>query len=425
MESDPKKRPVAQRIIDMLDKTAGDDETGSSSLVELEVRLSLLEERSDRERAGGLRLTDIDGRPDTEDIDEHSLSDYYQQREENADDWSSWEEQNTERKVKRKGKSIFSSSCGVLDKLKNWNIFRKNARKNFARNVGQVPQIRIFTMRELKKITRNYSEMLRQGSFGIVYRGTLHNTMVAVKYFKEHYTSEQFINAVWIQEQMNHKNILNLVGYCLQGDVQISVHEYDANGSLDDILQRNENEMFPLDLRLDIAIGAAEGLRYMHSRRMRHGDVKPSNILFDENFIPKISEFDLSQQIIGDRSDAATVFGTRGYICPVYKETCWLTLKGDVYGFGAVLLELITGKKITYRDYDNKIGCLVTDYNICYINDNTGQALFDEEIAAAENMFVLEEIGKLAMNCLRDDLEELRPSMMEVTNRLVMLRREL
>jgi hypothetical protein len=213
MESDPKKRPVAQRIIDMLDKTAGDDETGSSSLVELEVRLSLLEERSDRERAGGLRLTDIDGRPDTEDIDEHSLSDYYQQREENADDWSSWEEQNTERKVKRKGKSIFSSSCGVLDKLKNWNIFRKNARKNFARNVGQVPQIRIFTMRELKKITRNYSEMLRQGSFGIVYRGTLHNTMVAVKYFKEHYTSEQFINAVWIQEQMNHKNILNLVGY--------------------------------------------------------------------------------------------------------------------------------------------------------------------------------------------------------------------
>ncbi|XP_047052526.1 receptor-like serine/threonine-protein kinase ALE2 [Lolium rigidum] len=414
MESDPKKRPVAQHIIDMLEEMAGADETGSSSLVEVE--LGLLEEQSDRERVGGPRLTDIEEYPETD------LSDYSQQKEEDADD-----EQDTKQKAKRKGKSIFSSNSGVLDKLKSWNLFRRNARKNLVRNGGQVPQIRglkIFAAGELKKITRNFSEMLREGSFAKVYRGTLPDgTMVEVKYFKAHYTSKQFINAVEIQTQMIHKNILKLVGYCLEADVQISVHEYDANGSLNDILHHNQNQMLPIDLRLDIAIGSAEGLRYMHSADIRHGDVKPASILLDEKFIPKISEFDLSRLINVDDSDTAFITGAVGFLDPVFSRTCCLVLANDVYSFGAVLLEVITGKKIIYQNDDNSVCNLVMEYKKNYLEQQNGRVMFDVEIVDPEDIFFLEEIGKLAMECLRHDIEE-RPDMIEVTNQLMNIRKD-
>uniref|UniRef100_A0ACD5TZ56 Uncharacterized protein n=1 Tax=Avena sativa TaxID=4498 RepID=A0ACD5TZ56_AVESA len=430
MESDPKKRPVVRSIIDMLDETASADETRASSSI-YELRLSSLKEKSVRERIGELvgRLepADTKERSETEDIEERPGNDHPHQREERAAHWSSWEEQDTEQKVKRKGKIISRSNSGVLDKLKIWNFFKRDGRRNLARYEGQVPQIRglmIFTMEEIKKITRNYLEILCQGGFAIVYGGTLPDyTRVAVKYFRPAYTNEEFVSGVEIQTQMIHKNILKLVGYCLEADGQISVHEYAANGNLSDILHRNKNQMLPIDLCLDIAIGSAEGLRYLHSADIRHGDVKPAKILLDEKFIPKICGFELSQIINVDGSESGTLAGTPGYICPVFYRTSHLTLESDVYGFGALLLELITRKKILYLDDDNSRCNLAVDYRKCYEKEKNGRAMFNEKFTAAEDMFVLEEMGKLAMECLRYDIQD-RPDMMEVTNRLVMLRRD-
>jgi serine/threonine protein kinase len=171
---------------------------------------------------------------------------------------------------------------------------------------------------------------------------------------------------------------------------------------------------------LDIAISSAEGLRYMHSyatQSIRHGDVKPDNILLDDKLTPKISDFGLSK-LLKEEYVAKVVIGCMGYIDPVFMKTGLLTQKSDVYSFGAVLLELITRKR---NVYDQKYS-LIIEYRKVYEEEKSGRAMFDIDIATEEDIFVLEEMGKLAMDCLREDIEY-RPDMTEVAEQLVMIRR--
>jgi serine/threonine protein kinase len=287
-----------------------------------------------------------------------------------------------------------------------------------------VKGLTIFTKEGLKKITRNNSDFLGNGSFGKVYKGILpDDTIVAVKasIIINEDTRKDFTDEVEIQSNMIHKNILRLVGCCLEVEVPMLVYEFAANGSLQDILHQNKNQELPLDLRLDIAIGSAEGLKYMHSsttQAIRHGDVKPDNILLDDKLTPKISDFGLSK-LIKEGQFAKTVVGCMGYIDPVFLKTGLLTQKSDVYSFGAVLLELITGKKNVYDENQS----LIIEFCKLYEKGNGGRAMFDKEIANEEDMFVLEEISKLAVECLCEDIE-VRPDMTEVAERLVMLRRD-
>ncbi|XP_047092970.1 wall-associated receptor kinase 1-like [Lolium rigidum] len=300
--------------------------------------------------------------------------------------------------------------------------------KSFEKNGGKVLQnvkgLTIFTKEGLKKITRNNSDFLGNGAFGNVYKGTLpDDTIVAVKgsIVVNEESRKDFTDEVEIQTNMIHKNILRLVGCCLEVEVPMLVYEFAANGSLQDILHQKKNQELPLDLRLDIAIGAAEGLKYMHSstaQAIRHGDVKPDNILLDENLTPKISDFGLSKLNI-EGQFAKKVVGCMGYVDPVFLKTGLLTQKSDVYSFGAVLLELITGKKNVYGENQS----LIIDFCKVYEKENSGRAMFDTEISNEEDMFILEEISKLAIECLHEDIEE-RPDMTEVAERLVMLRRD-
>jgi serine/threonine protein kinase len=305
------------------------------------------------------------------------------------------------------------------------NVFPSNGVEGLA-NVEFEEKRRspVFTKEGLKKITRNNSDFLGNGAFGNVYKGTLpDDTIVAVKgsIVVNEESRKDFTDEVEIQTNMIHKNILRLVGCCLEVEVPMLVYEFAANGSLQDILHQKKNQELPLDLRLDIAIGAAEGLKYMHSstaQTIRHGDVKPDNILLDENLIPKISDFGLSKLNI-EGQFAKKVVGCMGYVDPVFLKTGLLTQKSDVYSFGAVLLELITGKKNVYGENQS----LIIDFCKVYEKENSGRAMFDTEIANEEDMFVLEEISKLAIECLHEDIEE-RPDMTEVAERLVMLRRD-
>ncbi|XP_047094468.1 wall-associated receptor kinase 2-like [Lolium rigidum] len=300
--------------------------------------------------------------------------------------------------------------------------------KSFEKNGGKILEnvkgLTIFTKEGLKKITRNNSDFLGNGSFGKVYKGILpDDTIVAVKasIIINEDTRKEFTDEVEIQSNMIHKNILRLVGCCLEVEVPMLVYEFAANGSLQDILHQNKNQELPLDLRLDIAIGSAEGLKYMHSsttQAIRHGDVKPDNILLDDKLTPKISDFGLSK-LIKEGQFAKTVVGCMGYIDPVFLKTGLLTQKSDVYSFGAVLLELITGKKNVYDENQS----LIIEFCKLYEKGNGGRAMFDKEIANEEDMFVLEDISKLAVECLCEDIE-VRPDMTEVAERLVMLRRD-
>lgn len=311
----------------------------------------------------------------------------------------------------------------VLHKRRMKEFFKKNG----GSVIEKMENLKIFTKEELKKITKNNSHVLGKGGFGEVYKGTLEdNTMVAVKasILVNEARKEDFTNELIIQSQMIHKNIIKLLGCCLEVHVPVLVYEFAANGNLHDVLHGDAKGQLPLslDLRLDIAIESAEGLTYMHSstsRTIRHGDVKPANILLDDNFMPKISDFGTSKLLTVDKDFTMFVVGSMGYIDPVFHKTGHLTQKSDVYSFGVVLLELICRKPTIYDENCS----LIIEFQKVYEQENSGRAMFDKGIAIAEeDVLVLEEIGGLAIECLKDKVED-RPDMKEVTERLVMLRR--
>ncbi|XP_039119622.1 serine/threonine-protein kinase PBS1-like [Dioscorea cayenensis subsp. rotundata] len=215
---------------------------------------------------------------------------------------------------------------------------------------------RTFTFRELAAATRNFRQecLLGEGGFGWVYRGHLESTgqEVAVKKLNHNgfQGNQEFLVEVLVLSLLQHPNLVNLIGYCGDGDQRLLVYEYMPLGSLDDHLLELPPDREPLDwiTRMKIAAGTAKGLEYLHNKavpRVIYRDLKSSNILLDREFNPKLSDFGLAKLgPVGDKSHVSTrVMGTYGYCAPEYALTGQLTVKSDVYSFGVVLLELITG----------------------------------------------------------------------------------
>ncbi|CAA6654231.1 unnamed protein product [Spirodela intermedia] len=216
----------------------------------------------------------------------------------------------------------------------------------------------IFTFRELAAATKNFRQesLLGEGGFGRVYKGRLESTgqVVAVKQLDRNglQGNREFLVEVLMLSLLHHPNLVNLIGYCADGDQRLLVYEFMPLGSLEDHLHDIPPDKEPLDwnTRMKIAAGAAKGLEYLHDKAnppVIYRDFKSSNILLDEGFHPKLSDFGLAKLgPVGDKTHVSTrVMGTYGYCAPEYAMTGQLTLKSDVYSFGVVLLELITGRK--------------------------------------------------------------------------------
>ncbi|CAL4900442.1 unnamed protein product [Urochloa decumbens] len=309
------------------------------------------------------------------------------------------------------------------------DIFNGNnaRRKHFDRNGGLILQgtsgLSIFSQQSLEKITRNYSIVVGRGSFGCLYMGWVDdNTRVVVKRPITSQAVRDFVNSVQSACSISHKNIIRLVGCCLETAVPMFVYEFAANGSLYDVLHGNNGKCrLPLDSRLNIATGSAEALAYVHSMRLIteivHGNITSDNILLDHNFLPKVSgSFFKSLNV---ESLYEVVAFDIAYVDPGYLRTGVFTAKSDVYSFGIVLLELITRKKQIHENHS-----LLINYMKVWKEENSGKAMFDKEIAVEEgNIVILEEMGKLAVECLREDVEE-RPEMVEVAERLQNLKRD-
>ncbi|VAI12755.1 unnamed protein product [Triticum turgidum subsp. durum] len=261
---------------------------------------------------------------------------------------------------------IISLACFLAMQLQR-KKHRKEKDEYFKQNGGlmlydemrsrQVDTVRILTEKEIKIATDNYNEdrVLGCGGHGMVYKGTLDDLReVAIKKSKviDDDCRDEFVNEIIILSQINHRNIVRLLGCCLDIDVPVLVYEFVSNGTLYEFLHGGPDHNLspiPLDLRLKIATQSAEALAYLHSstsRTILHGDVKSANILLDDQRHAKVADFGASALKSMDESEfIMLVQGTLGYLDPESFISHVLTDKSDVYSFGVVLLELLTRKR--------------------------------------------------------------------------------
>ncbi|XP_058072552.1 probable serine/threonine-protein kinase PBL23 [Magnolia sinica] len=218
--------------------------------------------------------------------------------------------------------------------------------------------VQTFKFQELETATKSFSaeSLIGEGGFGRVYKGQIEKTnqVVAVKQLDRNglQGNKEFLVEVLMLSLLHHPNLVNLIGYCAEGDQRILVYEYMPLGSLEDHLLDLSPDKKPLDwvTRMKIAEGAARGLEHLHEKAnppVIYRDFKASNILLDEDFNPKLSDFGLAKLgPTGDKTHVSTrVMGTYGYCAPEYALTGQLTTKSDVYSFGVVFLEIITGRR--------------------------------------------------------------------------------
>ncbi|KAI3852210.1 hypothetical protein MKX03_012282 [Papaver bracteatum] len=324
-----------------------------------------------------------------------------------------------------------------LTKLKD-KFFQQNGGLQLRQQLGSyengVESTQIFTAEELEKATNNYDKnlILGRGGFGTVFKGTLtDNRVVAIKKSKivDKSQIEQFINEVVILTQIHHRNVVKLLGCCLETEVPLLVYEYVSNGTLYHHIHHKVNGMSAIswETRLRIAAETASALGYLHSAAsipVIHRDMKSANILLDEYYTAKVSDFGASRLVPLDRTQITTlVQGTIGYLDPEYFLTSQLTEKSDVYSFGVVLVELLTGEKPLNLERAEEQRNFTT-YFISSIGDRRLFELLDARVSKEGKQDQILLVAKLAERCLSMEGKD-RPKMVEVAAELEGLRRML
>jgi serine/threonine protein kinase len=236
---------------------------------------------------------------------------------------------------------------------------------------------------------------------------------------------EQFINEVIVLTQINHRNVVQLFGCCLETEVPLLVYEFITNGTLYDHIHDNGmSSLLSWEKRLKIAVETAGAFAYLHSETsvpIIHRDVKTTNILLDDNYTAKVSDFGASRLVPLDQTELNTlVQGTLGYLDPEYMQTSQLTEKSDVYSFGVVMAELLTGKKALSFDRP-EIDRNLAIYFVTAIKEDRLLQILEDHIVNEVNIEQIKEVANLAKMCLRLRGED-RPSMKELATELERLR---
>ncbi|TKY57554.1 kinase APK1A [Spatholobus suberectus] len=293
--------------------------------------------------------------------------------------------------------------------------------------------LRIFTFAELKAATRNFraDTVLGEGGFGKVFKGWLEEkatsksgTVIAVKKLNSESLQglEEWQSEVHFLGRLSHPNLVKLLGYCLEETELLLVYEFMQKGSLENHLFGRGSAVQPLpwDIRLKIAIGAARGLAFLHtSEKVIYRDFKASNILLDGFYNAKISDFGLAK--LGpsaSQSHVTTrVMGTYGYAAPEYVATGHLYVKSDVYGFGVVLVEILTGLRALDNNRPSGQHNL-TEWVKPYLDDRRKlKSIMDSRLEGKFPSKAAFRIAQLALKCIAAEPKQ-RPSMKEVLENL-------
>ncbi|GMP74490.1 hypothetical protein CsSME_00031895 [Camellia sinensis var. sinensis] len=311
------------------------------------------------------------------------------------------------------------------DKKRKENFFKRNGgfllQHKLSSSDGS-EKIRLFNSKELEKATDHYHEdrILGQGGQGTVYKGMLSDgRIIAVKKSKvvNEGQVEQFINEVVILSQIVHRNIVKLLGCCLETDVPMLIYEFIANGTLSQHIH-DPNEEFPLpwEMRFRIATEVAGALSYLHyaaSIPIYHRDMKSTNILLDDKYKAKVSDFGTSTSIDVDNTHLTTrVQGTFGYLDPEYFQSSQFSDRSDVYSFGVVIVELLTGQKPISSTRSQESRSLVTHF-MESIEENCLLEILDPQILKEGRREEMIAVAHLAKRCLNLNGKK-RPTMKDV-----------
>ncbi|XP_040998101.1 putative receptor protein kinase ZmPK1 [Juglans microcarpa x Juglans regia] len=292
---------------------------------------------------------------------------------------------------------------------------------------------RKFTYSELKKATKGFTEEIGRGAGGIVYKGVLADNRVAAikKLYEANQGEDVFLAEVNIIGRLNHMNLIEMWGYCAEGKQRLLVSEYMENGSLADNLSSNSLDW---KKRFEIALGTAKGLSYLHEECLEwvlHCDVKPENIFLDSNYQPKVADFGLSAlQSRGepDNPSFSRMRGTRGYMAPEWVFNLPITSKVDVYSYGIVVLEMVTGKDAAkgVHDIDNGeqpqhkrlVSWVREKKNRAALTESWLEEIIDPRLKGKYDVRKMETLIGVALQCAEEE-KDARPSMRQVVEMLL------
>jgi serine/threonine protein kinase len=280
----------------------------------------------------------------------------------------------------------------------------------------------IFSNSQLKNATKGFSEKLGEGGFGCVFKGTLPGfSVVAVKKLKDLRQGEkQFRSEVQTIGMIQHINLVRLLGFCAEGSKRLLVYEYLVNGSLNSHLFSNYSAKLTWNLRYCIAHGIAKGLAYLHEECRHciiHCDMKPDNVLLDAEFCPKIADFGMAKLLGRDFSRALTTMrGTIGYLAPEWISGLPITHKADVYSYGMMLLEIISGRRNSEKIKEGR-HTYFPIYAACKVNEGDVMCLLDRRLDGNADAEQLEKACRIACWCIQD-AEDHRPMMGQVVHML-------
>ncbi|CAK9324921.1 unnamed protein product [Citrullus colocynthis] len=320
-----------------------------------------------------------------------------------------------------------TSSDGTSWWASNLTWTNKSNKSSKTRNSNLPSDIcRHFSLGEIKDATKNFDEIfiIGVGGFGNVYKGYIDDgaTQVAIKRLKpgSKQGAHEFKTEIEMLSQLRHLHLVSLIGYCNDGNEMILVYDYMSHGTLRSHLYGNDEQQ-PLtwNQRLQICIGAAKGLHYLHTganRTIIHRDVKTTNILLDEKWIAKVSDFGLSKvgpaNMPNNAHISTVVKGSFGYLDPEYYRRQQLTEKSDVYSFGVVLCEVLCARPPLIRAADKKQVYLAEWVRRCH-RDNTVAQTIDPNIKNEISLECLRKFIEIVVGCIEDDGIK-RPSMNDV-----------
>ncbi|WJX67799.1 hypothetical protein P8452_52236 [Trifolium repens] len=288
-------------------------------------------------------------------------------------------------------------------------------------------QMGLFTLRQIKEATNNFdiSNKIGEGGFGPVYKGCLSNgTLIAVKQLssKSKQGNREFLNEIGMISALQHPYLVKLYGCCVEGDQLLLIYEYLENNSLARALFGPEEHRIRLDwsTRKKICVGIARGLAYLHEEsrlKVVHRDIKATNVLLDTDLDPKISDFGLAKLDEEDNTHISTrIAGTYGYMAPEYAMHGYLTDKADVYSFGIVALEIVSGKSNTLYQLKEEAFYLL-DWAHMLKERGDLMELVDSKLGSDFNKKEVLVVINVALLCT-NVTSNLRPSMSSVVSML-------